>query len=557
MTKDAALARYTPYAAWLVILLAAGIRLQGMNWDAGLLLHPDERNIATAATRLAFPDALVPQFHAYNGLSLYLPRLLAEIWSLWNGRSGADLAQIVLAGRLLSALYGILALPLLWSVARRMLGACGGLTALVIMALSPGLIQAAHFATTESGLVLCLTLLLWLTVRHIAGELSLLAYAVLAGFALGFGFGLKTSALVFAVLPLVAATQTTLLRGRIWPAFQAGMFSFAVLVVVALITTPQIWAAPQAYIDTMRFESGVVSGAADVFWTYQFSGARNGLFELSQLPWLAGPLAAPLGLAGLVIYLYRIARADRSAPGLAAAAVFMIVYALIICGWHAKFIRYLILLLPPLALFAGYFVTQVASIRLRVGIAGALVMTQAATGVAQAALYQVTDARISAWQWLAPKLEATERLVVEPVDLGPPYPEPPAPGTTTVLPLIAPSSPQKLQQMADTLAAGKWMIIASRRHYGVLPRLRDRFPEMCGYYDALWTGRLGYRIAAEFRRRPELPVWIDPEIQAEETFTVFDSPRAIVLANDAHLPPDRILAEILAAPSYCELILGR
>lgn len=394
--------------------------------------------------------------------------------------------------------------------------------------------------------------MLWLTVRYLANRLSLFTYAGLTGAVLGFGFGLKTTALVFALLPLVAVTQTTLLQGRIWPAFKAGIFSLVILSLIALITTPQIWAAPQAYIDTMRFESGVVSGAADVFWTYQFLGARNGLFEVSQLPWLAGPLGASLGLAGLVIYLYRLARGDRSMPGLASAAVFTIVYALIICGWHAKFIRYLILLLPPLALFAGYFVTQIASTRPRLAVTAALVLTQAVAGLAQAALYQATDARLSAWQWLAPKLKAGDRLVVEPVDLGPPYPAPTAPPvTTSAHPLIEPSSPQKLQQMAETLANGNWMIIASRRHYGVLPRLRDRFPEMCGYYDALWSGRLGYDIVAEFKRRPDLPASLDPEVQAEETFTVFDSPRAIILRNDARLTAEQISAEILAAPNYC------
>lgn len=544
--------RHAAEWAWFVIVLGAVLRLQGLGWDQGLLLHPDERNVAAGAARLGFPDRLVPEFHAYNGLSLYLPRLLAEVLSPWSGRAGSDMAAIVFAGRMVSAVCSVLALPMLWSAARRALGAQGGIVALIAMAASPGLIQAAHFATTESGLVLCLVTLAWLCIRHGAGELALMPFAGLCGLVLGLGFGLKTTALAFALLPVLAVAGTTVLRGRLWAALEAGIVAFLVLVLMALMTTPQIWASPRAYLDTMMFESGVVSGSADVFWTYQFSGARNGLFEVSQLPWLTGPLVAPLGLAGLAIFLYQWVRGDRTRLGLAAVGVFAIFYAAIICGWHAKFIRYLILLVPPLALFTGYFVTRIESGRLRAGLTAAIAIATGAMGMAQATLYQETDARIAAWRWLMPNLRPGDRLVVEPVDLGPPYPEAAAPAfETVVLPLIEPSSPRKLAQMAEDLSSSRWMIIASRRHYGVLPRLVGRFPEMCGYYDALWSGRLGYRIVARFRRRPAWPAMIDPEVQAEETFTVFDSPTTIIFANESHLSPERIQAEIRAAPPHC------
>lgn len=538
--------------AWLIIALGAVLRLQGLDWDQGLLLHPDERNIATAAARLVFPDRLIPDFHAYNGLSLYLPRLLAEILSPWSSIKGADMVAIVKAGRLLSAFYSILALPLIWSVARQALGPAAGLLTLIAMAASPGLIQAAHFATTESGLVLCLVALIWLSIRHGAGGLRLMPFACLSGLVLGLGFGLKMTALVFAILPFVTVILTTVVAGKFWAVFKAGAAALAILVIIALVSTPQLWAAPGAYLATMRFESGVVSGAADVFWTYQFTGAGNGLFELSQLPWLAGPVVAPLGLAGLALFLWREARGETRSPGLVATAVLAIVYAVIICGWHAKFIRYLVLLLPALALFSGYFATLIAGPRLRQALAVVLVVATAAAGLAQAALYQATDARITAWQWLQSQLHDGERIAIEPVDLGPPYAIPSTLKVETrALPLIDPPSPQKLTQIADNLASSDWLIIASRRHYGVLPRLTGRFPEMCGYYDALWSQRLGYRIVETFKRRPALPSMIDPEVQAEETFTVFDSPTVIILANAEHLPPDRIKAQILAAPAHC------
>lgn len=552
MAERALTERHIAEWAWFVIAIGAVLRFQGLDWDQGLMLNPDERNIATAAASLAFPSEMIPRFHAYNGLALYLPRLLAELISPWTGRSGSDVAAIVFGGRILSAFYASAALPVMWWTARRTLGIQTALLVVGCAAASPSLIQSAHFATTESGLVLCLVVMIYLCVRHVCGGLSPMRFAILAGAALGFGFGLKTTALAFAICPATAVAMGTLTGGRFWLALKAGGIALAVLIVMAMLTTPQLWATPKAYFETMRFESGVVSGAADVFWTYQFNGARNGLFELAQLPWLVGPAVAPLGLAGLCVLLWDLWRRKAGAHSLAVVAVFTIVYAAIICNWHAKFIRYLSPLVPMLILFAGYFLTRIQNRRVRVGLMAIAGAATALAGFMQAAIYQVTDPRIAAWEWLVPQLKAGDRLAVEPRDVGPPYWVPAAtPIQTVVLPLLEASSPDKTGEIAAILAESRWLIIASRRHYTVLPRLHERFPEMCGYYDALWSARLGYRIVAEFRRRPSLGPALNPEMQAEETFTVFDSPEVIVLKNDSHMPASRIMQEMLAVRPAC------
>ena len=95
------------------------------------------------------------------------------------------------------------------------------------------------------------------------------------------------------------------------------------------------------------------------------------------------------------------------------------------------------------------------------------------------------------------------------------------------------------------------MIVASRRHHAVLPRLTGRFPEMCGYYDALWSGRLGYEVVARFTRRPPLPQLLQPEIWAEETFTVFDSPELFVLRNIAQMSAAEVAVQMAEPSATC------
>lgn len=538
--------------AWFLIALGAVLRFQGLDWDQGFLFNPDERNIADAAAQLAFPSHLVPQFNAYNGLALYLPRLVAEALSPLTGSSGSDPAAIAWAGRLLSALFASLTLPVLWSAARRALGSEGALFVLACAATAPALIQSAHFATTEAGLVFCLTVLVWLCMRHVSGSLSLAAFAPQVGIVLGLGFGLKTTALVFAVCPVAAVCWTTLRQGQVLFAIRAGAVAALILILLAVATTPQLVTATHAYLDTMRFESGVVWGTADVFWTYQFTGARDGLFELSQLIWLLGPLLPLLALGGIFVLLRDLWALRPRALQLAAALAFALLYGAIVCAWHAKFVRYLAPLLPVLILFAGYFAVRMFAARWRRIVMASAAATTAVAGLAQAAIYQHPDPRLEAWNWLVPQLVSGDRLAVEPADVGPPYAVPSAtPIGTVVLPLLDPSSPGKVAAVAEGLAGSRWVIIASRRHFSVLPRLRQRFPEMCGYYGALWAGKLGFRVVATFRRRPALPSFLDPTVQAEETFTVFDSPQVFVLAKSASLDAEEIARAIDATAAGC------
>jgi len=538
---------------WGLFILSIGVvlRLQGLDWDAGQLFNPDEFNLASGAALLAFPDKLVPQFHAYNGLSLYLVRILSEALSLFNGRPGSDLSALVFAGRMLSALWSCLALVVLWRVAREQLGATIGLFVLACGAAAPILIQSAHFATTEAGLMLCLMVVVWLSMRHVAGKLHIMIFGALSGLALGLGFGLKSSALAIALIPAVAMAITTVRQGGVPRAITAMVAMLGVLAALALLTTPQIWAAWPAYSATMQFESAVVSGAADVFWTYQFTGSVPVLFELGQLFWLLGPSLAALGLAGLCVVLAGVRSRDPGAAAFLPAACFVLIYAVIIFTWHARFVRYLAILCPLLILFSGYFVSRLVNLRLRTILMVGVAITTGVVGLLQAAIYQVPDPRIAAWEWLGPQI-GDQRIIIEPAEVGPSYWAQRTTQPLIEMPVLTPSAPEKVQAIADALSRGDWMVIGSRRHHGVLPRLLQRFPEMCGYYRALWSGELGYVANAKFQRRPDFGAIFPPELWAEETFTVFDSPQVLVLRKMQAISLDELVAAIERNTENCK-----
>lgn len=531
--------RHWRLSLWVLILAGALLRLQGLGWDHGLMLHPDERNLVWAGLKLNLANP-IPDFHAYNGLSVIPPRLLAEL--IWQAPGAPEVAR---AARLISAILSTLGILAAAGIGRRLGGPPAALAAAFLMAFNPALIQWAHFGTSESALVLA-TLVLWrLAAGFVEGSGGLWRVALLSGAVLGLALGIKTSAAACALIPLAALILAV--RDRYAEAALATATALGLAALILLASTPAILLRWPDYAAVMAFERGIVSGANNVFWTWQFEGTTPGLYQLRQFLALTDPFTLILALAGIVL----AARHRLALPAL----VFLAGYAAIVFPWHAKFIRYLAPMLGPLLVLAGWTVARIlAGWGGRTGrtLAALSAGTALAFGLSFAAMYQQTDPRLQSWQWLAPRLATGQTLLIEPVETGPPFAAPPPAGafTTITLPLMDPSGPEKLAALANLLATADWMLISTRRHSGVLPRL-TRFPEMCGYYRALLGGTLGWEETARFRRRPPLLNLWEPADFAEETFSVFDHPKPRILHRTGTLTATEIAERIAAARQNC------
>ena len=94
--------------------------------------------------------------------------------------------------------------------------------------------------------------------------------------------------------------------------------------------------------------------------------------------------------------------------------------------------------------------------------------------------------------------------------------------------------------------------MASRRLYGSIRREPNRYPVVSRYYELLFGGQLGFELEEEFTRGPTwlnprlpplphpAPVWLQPD----ESFVIYDHPRALVLHNAEHLGADELLKRL-------------
>ncbi|MGJ3238286.1 MAG: DUF2298 domain-containing protein [Anaerolineae bacterium] len=107
--------------------------------------------------------------------------------------------------------------------------------------------------------------------------------------------------------------------------------------------------------------------------------------------------------------------------------------------------------------------------------------------------------------------------------------------------------PLKYNSLVDALEVGDYIAITSNRFYDTQPRNPMRFPMTTAYYDALFSGELGFELVTTFTASYQLgplevsdqnlpiydtPAWLN-ELEADEAFHVYDHPAVFIFRKTA------------------------
>ena len=160
---------------WLfaIVVFAAAARLAHIEWDQNHFFHPDERAVVSAVQRLSFrPLQWNPQFFAYGSLPIYLTRITSSLVSLVDPHT-ATYDGIIVTGRRLSAIIGMLTVVLLVMLGSRLYDRTVGLLAGFLLAACALHIQNSRFLTVDVSLTFFVLLALY--------QLVLVNYGTFAG----------------------------------------------------------------------------------------------------------------------------------------------------------------------------------------------------------------------------------------------------------------------------------------------------------------------------------------------------------------------------------------
>ena len=550
------------YLLAVIVGAALALRLNGLNWDHGYGFHPDERSFyfradcmyraLTGGISAAAPgdcaqtfehqpelqtglpglgtllDAdrspLNPKWFPLGSLLIYLlvfVRWVAELFGDWGA---LDLRY---AGRTLSALADVGSVALLFVLGRRLYGVREGLLAAALTALAVIHIQHSHFYRPETFTVLFTLASFWAMFRML--ERRRRRDAALLGAMLGLALAPK-----IAIVPLLAPLAAVFLYcavdeaggqfRRIDRAIVRRLLGHAALtgltaLAVFFITTPYALLDFYTFIGDIAAQGRMARTAGYWPFTTQYIDTLPLFYQMRQsgfwglgLPlgifaWVAIPLTAFLALL-----LRRTRRADVILLSWIAA------FLLFQESFEVRFLRYIFPLMPILILLAARLLLWyhdlariVASgIASRLRVLLPLFSTSLLCLVLGATLfYSLAFQRVYAEEH--PASAASEWFRTE----APPYRgvvidnhwDEFVPGldyaATWQFPLYEPETPQKMQELAQRLAASDYLVFYSARPYTSASRDPERFPYSYPYYQRLFNGELGYRLHRRFTSYPQ------------------------------------------------------
>jgi YYY domain-containing protein len=527
----------------VVLLLAAAARLADLDWDDGHAFHPDERAIVFAVQRLSFsPLQLDPAFFAYGSFPLYLIRAVTSALGLFQPALRDDFDTLVLAGRVLSALAGILTVYALFRLGSRLHGRRTGLLAAAFLALCPLHIQCSHFLTTDVTLTLLAVLALIASLD--LAERGRAKDAWIAGGLLGLALATKVSAAPLAAPILVAILHVRGRRAMLARAVQA----------VAGAAVAFLAGQPYAVLSFAEFwrqvveQGAMVRHAGSLPYTIQYVGVPKYAYDLWQMvAWGMGPA---LGLAAVWAggrALWRL-RTTRTAGALVLAG-WVVPYVLMIGSFDVKYPRYLLPVYPALLAWAAAWLWEARATRAGRVLLPAVCGGAVLSALAFLAIYRGPHTSAAASAWVYANVPEGRTLLTQHWDEGFPLPLPghePARYHVVDFPFYEPDGPAKRESLSRELAGADAVVLPTRRILGAVTRVPERYPLTNAFYRLLFAGRLGFTLAHEQSARPRLGPLELPDELADESLSVYDHPKVLVFLKSERLAADEIARRLEA-----------
>lgn len=445
--KHLAAGRFRPdHLVFAVVFTALLIvtRFVNLPWGLPYPMHPDERNMAVSIMQmecreLFSPGCLDPEFYAYGQFPLYLAYTMARLFHvvMGMGDAGISFEEATMALRVISAassvVTGWLLLLIVVILAKKAALSVQGaakLSALprwmvypaaAAIVFVPGLIQLAHFGTTEALLMLLYTTIAYHSLKLFEKRLSPLGYALQTGLATGAALATKVSALPYALVPLAA-----LLLSYPWPTIgtkwacadclarsmrglarlaSIGMLFIAVSLVIGLGLSPYNWIEFDKFMNSMSYESAVGFGTALVFYTRSFYGTAPVLFQFGTI------LPYALGLPLLILFMVGFFFLPWKHRGFLLLRIMFLLYFLPQSFLYAKWTRFIAPVFPLMvaiavcALVFWYAATtqRFKSARRQVlawWLFAGVVLTACLPGAAVLSIYVNPDVRYTASRWI-------------------------------------------------------------------------------------------------------------------------------------------------------------
>ena len=550
----------------IVLVFGASLRLVGLtrgHSDFALqnggemfyTFHPDEETLLRAALQL---DSLsAPPLTAYGTFPMLVARAVLETYGLffYTGELTLDNAQlrpaIFVLARLLSIVFSLGLLVLVFWVGRAHFGLWPGALAAFWLASAPLAIQQGHFYTVDGVFAFLIFAALACSLRALRTQ-EMRAF-VGAGLLIGLAAATRLNGALFGVaLAAVYVGKDGVVDPRaLWARLRRPELWVTALVALAVLFVLEPYLVTDSALMRRALDSGdfayslqIARGEVLRPWT---------LVDVHTTPYLHFwthllPQSVGWPLAGLFVVGVLYALWHRRWPA-TLLLVWCALYFLSIGGLHTKHVRYLLPMLPALALLAAIscvegwrWLQAVEQSKLSwlrwpgvLAVAGVLFYT-AAYGTAFARIYAVEDARLQAARWLYANVPAGSTIAVEN-------------GGFSLGEFVDRGTYKKAHINSGRLFGTRGYLLCEAGRQYLYSRVRDAdyiavadvnrhvqytavpemYPVLASFYSKLLAGELGFKPVQHFKTYPEWGRWRFADEKSEPSLYGFDHPGVWIL----------------------------
>lgn len=553
--------RINALAVAAILVVGSYVRFVNLNWDQEHYLHPDER-LYINASDIRFPktvqellspeSSLNPHMFYYGSLPLYL---YVSLFRLFKPVMENSFSLLVFS-RFVSALMSSITLIVFYFLAKKILSTKAALIAMAMLAFSVGSIQYSHFNTTESILGFFIVLLTLVCVTYLEFPLddryprNTVLFSIWAGVIFGAAIATKITGVSFGIVPAVSFGLMFVRIARskdkkqIWTYQQAWMKGLVIFLlttaVVGVLGSPYNVIDYPSFHKEQEYMQGVILGTHKPPFTIIYEGTVPYAYQLLNVfPWIFTPLAEVVSIIGIGILVRRIIKNPEKNASVLIVLLWPLVYFGVTGSWYAKFSRYMVILLPFLCLYVGVVSEWLIRRRLRWGLSVVMIVGVIFLQASYAfgyikAVYQRTNSRIEASEWIYRNLERGAIIATEHWDDGLPLPRT---GfrreqfSYIELTVYDPDTEDKINTLVHNIHRADYVIFSSRRVFYSIVKNPDIYPFTSKFYEKLFIGTLGFELVHTEFRYPQLWGLTINDDRADESFQSYDHPPVYVFKN--------------------------
>lgn len=530
-----------------LFIIGGFLRFYNLNWGSPFYFHPDERNVASAVAQLSFPTQMNPHFFAYGSMpiyAIYFTGLISNFLTTCHLPPATcqlptvNFDHAIVISRFYSAVFSLLLIPLLYLLGKKLKANKTGLLTSFLSLASVGFIQFAHFGTFEMWLTLLGVLFFWACLSLLKNKR--LPVVLLAGIIFGALVSVKVSSLMLFPLPLIAVFlhEKKLLKSAINAillVLSAAIFYF--------LTNPYVLLDYPSFLSSIRYESGVVMGTTNVFYTGSFFHTIPVIYQFVRIyPFLLNPLLTILFVPSF-FYILFLGIKKRNYHFLLLTSFFLILF-LPQAFLFAKWTRYMVPTLPfiylIIAIGASSFLSERSESKDKTGLRQAqaktafivvILLVSTLFGVSYfITAYVKSDTRTEAAKFAKANIPQAATILSEPYDLGlTALNSNPNIGMFNFYDLDPENSALE-EELEAKITQSEYIILPSQRLLTSRLSNPKKFPKGHGFYARLANDALGFQ---KIYQTPcdifcKITYLGNPAFAFEETASVFDHPTVLI-----------------------------